>query len=109
HPTMMVFETAVEPIDPMVSMARLARRPLAGHPVRPIYEPTPKGDSYFDTTVYDAMVLAYGNQEAGSAVWPTMQPALALEGDDGIQPYPVKQNRKSETGTTYTGVDVQYM
>ena len=35
HPGLHVFETAAEAIDPMVSMPRLARRPLPGHPVRP--------------------------------------------------------------------------
>ncbi|MBI5482648.1 MAG: hypothetical protein HY906_27590 [Deltaproteobacteria bacterium] len=60
------------------------------------------------TLVYDAVALAYGHQETGSIVWPTMQEALALAGLDGIRPYPVHDNLASETGVPYTGVVVQY-
>jgi hypothetical protein len=92
----------------MVYMPRLARRPLDGHPVRPVYEPVGETDSYFPTTVFDAMALAYGHEQSGQQVWPTMQPALALAGLDGIVPYPVQQNLMSEGGTPYTGLVVQY-
>lgn len=108
HPGLSLFQTAAEAIDPMVSMPRLARRPLTGHPVRPIYEPAGKGDSYFPTETYDAMALAYGHQQAGESVWPTMQEALKLVGKDGLVPYPVTDNLTSETGAKYTGVVVQY-
>ncbi len=108
HPALSVFETAWEPVDPMVYMPRLARRPLPGHPVRSIYEPVGLGDSYFPTETYDAMVLAYGHNQAGTEVWPTMQEALSLAGLEGILPYPVSDNRTSEDGTPYTGVVVQY-
>jgi len=109
HPAIHLAETALEPADPMIYMPRLARRPLEGHPVRPIYEPVSKGDSYFPTVLYDAMVLAYGHNEAGDIVWPEMQEALKLDGLDGILEYPIWNNRKSETdGTPYTGVVVQY-
>lgn len=109
HPAMHVSETALEPADPMVYMPRLARRPLAGHPVRPIYEPVGKGDSYFPTVLYDAIVLAYGHPMAGDVVWPSMQESLALDGLDGVLSYPVVDDLKSEPdGTPYTGVVVQY-
>ena len=108
HPTLHLLETAWEPAEPLVFMPRLARRPLAGHPVRPIYEPVGLGDSYFPSTVYDAVVLAYGHKEAGDVVWPTMQDALALAGLDGIVPYPVVNDLTAATGGAYTGVVVQY-
>lgn len=108
HPGLALFETAAEAVDPMVSMPRLARRPLAGHPVRPIYEPVGQGDSYFPEVTYDAMALAYGHKETGDIVWSTMQDALKLEGRDGILPYPVTSDLKSEDGTAYTGMVVQY-
>jgi hypothetical protein len=108
HPVLALVETGLEPADPMVYTPRLANRPLAGHPVRPIYEPVGKDDEYFPTVVYDAMALAYENQEAGDVVWPTMQDGLGLEALSGILSYPVKQNRTAENGTPYTGVVVQY-
>jgi hypothetical protein len=108
HPVLSVLELGLEPSDPMVSTPRLAVRPLEGHPVRPIYEPVGKGDSYFPTIVYDAMALAYGNKQSGTEVWPTMQEALALDQRQGLVPYPVSNTLKSETGASYTGVVVQY-
>jgi hypothetical protein len=108
HPALSIFETAWEAVDPMVYMPRLARRPLPGHPVRAIYEPVGKGDSYFPEATYDAMALAYGHKEAGSVVWPTMQEALKLEGLSGIQAYPATNNLTSEDGTKYTGAIIQY-
>lgn len=109
HPAMHISQTALEPADPMVYMPRLGRRPLSGHPVRPIYEPVGEGDSYFPTVLYDAIVLAYGHPMVGDEVWPTMQPALKLDGLDGILDYPVENNKASELdGTPYTGAVVQY-
>ncbi|MBK8259556.1 MAG: hypothetical protein IPK82_43740 [Polyangiaceae bacterium] len=109
HPAMHISQTALEPADPMVYMPRLGRRPLSGHPVRPIYEPVGKGDSYFPTVLYDAIVLAYGHPMVGDEVWPTMQPALELDGLDGILSYPVENNKASELDETpYTGAVVQY-
>ena len=92
----------------MVYMPRVARRPLPGHPIRPIYEPVGQGDSYFPEQTYDAMALAYGHKEAGSVIWPSMQEALALEGRSGLLSYPVSQDLDSEAGGKYTGVIVQY-
>ncbi len=108
HPALSIFETAWEAVDPMVYMPRLARRPLPGHPVRSIYEPVGKGDSYFPEATYDAMSLAYGHQEVGTPVWASMQDALKLEALSGIQAYPTSNNVTSEDGTKYTGVVAQY-
>jgi hypothetical protein len=104
HPAMEVMALAWEPAEPFVYMARLARLPLDGRPVRHVYEPVGKDDSYFQTNVYDGAALAYGNQQAGTEVWPTMQDSLALDHLDGLLTYPVKAN---EDG--HTRVVVQYM
>jgi len=90
HPALQLVETAWEPSDPFVSMPRLGRRPLPGHPTRPVYEPVGKDDEYFPTTLYDAAALAYGHHQAGDIVWPTMQDALGLAGLQGVEPYPVR-------------------
>jgi hypothetical protein len=96
HPAMDVMALAWEPAEPLVYMARLGDRN--------IYEPVGKDDSYFQTNVYDAAALAYGNQQAGTEVWPTMQQNLALEHLDGLLTYPVKGNQNGKTR-----VVVQYM
>jgi hypothetical protein len=108
HPIITTFETAVEAADPFVYMPRLAREPLAGHPVRSIYEPVGKDDSYFPIELYDAVALAYGHPQAGDVVWPSMQEALKLAQLDGLRPYPIRQNLKSVSGTPFTGAVVQY-
>jgi hypothetical protein len=108
HPGMHLLGLAWEPSEPVVSMPRIGHNPLPGHPVRPIYEPVGKGDEYFPIQLYDAVVLAYGHQQAGELVWPSMQDALALAGLDGIIDYPVIDNLPSRAGGNYTGVVVQY-
>ncbi len=100
HPALHLLETAWEPAEPFVYMPRLAHEPLTGHPVRPIYEPVGYQDMYFSTGVYDGAALAYQNKEAGTAVWPTMQSTLAVDGLDGLVPYPI--------ATKQTGTVVQY-
>jgi hypothetical protein len=108
HPALHLLETAWEPVDPLVYAPRVAQRPLAGHPVRPVYEPVGKGDRYFAIDVYDAMAIAYGNEQAGEVVWPSMQEGLALAGRDGLVEYPVSNNVTPESGAPYTGVVVAY-
>jgi hypothetical protein len=108
HPALHLLETAWEPIDPLVYAPRVARRPLPDQPVRPIYEPVGKGDRYFSIEVYDTMALAYGNNQAGDVVWPSLQAALSLDGRTGVVPYPVTQNAKSEGGLPFTGVVAAY-
>ncbi len=108
HPALALLQTAWEPAEPVVYMPRLARRPLDGHPVRPIFEPVGKDDAFFPPQIYDAVALAYGHQQAGDEVWPTMQEALALAELDGILAYPVVDNLTAESGAPFTGVVVQY-
>ena len=83
--------------EPITYMARLGHRPLTGFSPRHVYEPVGKDDTYFPIDVYDAAALAYGNQQAGTAVWPSMQGALSLVGQDGLATYPVKANRDGVT------------
>jgi hypothetical protein len=108
HPVMNMAETAWEPAEPLVYTPRVARRPLPGHPARPIYQPIGTNDAYFPEAVLDDMTLAYGNQQAGEEIWSTLQPKLAIEALDGIASYPVSQNRTSTNGSKYTGVAVQF-
>ncbi len=108
HPALHLVHTGWEWIDPMVFMPRLARRPLDGHPVRPIYEPLGQGDRFFPIELYDAIALAYGHPQAGDAVWPSLQAALSTAGLGGLRAYPVSQNLESASGEPYTGVAVQY-
>lgn len=108
HPAMHLLETAWEPAEPLVYMPRLARRPLAGHPARSIYEPAGKDDSYFPTVLYDAVALAYGHPQAGDVVWPSMQEALVLGGLEGLRDYPLVNNLTSVGGEKFTGAVVQY-
>ncbi|MBL9025581.1 MAG: hypothetical protein JNL21_25520 [Myxococcales bacterium] len=108
HPALTIAAAGLEPADPMIYMPHLARRPLEGHPTRPIYEPVGKDDSYFPTPVYDAMALAYGHAQAGEVVWPEMQDALALAGLDGVLSLPVTSNMTNESGSPYTGAVLQF-
>jgi hypothetical protein len=109
HPAMHVVQVALEPVDPIVYMPRLGLNPLPGHPVRPVYEPHGQGDSYFPMAVQNAVAMAYGHREAGTEIWPTMQQSLALEGLQGLLPYPVSSDVQSMSGTKRTGVVVQYL
>ncbi len=108
HPGMHLLAMGWETSEPLVFMPRLAQRPLPGHPVRPIYEPVGKDDEYFPTMIYDAVALAYGHEQAGDAVWPSMQEALALADLGGLINYPVVGNLTSAGGDSYTGAVVQY-
>jgi hypothetical protein len=109
HPVIHVLLLAWEAADPMVYAGRLSRRPLAGHPARHIYQPVGKNDSYFNEEVFDAMAVAYGTQQAGKELWPSMQKALSYHPDlDGIASYPASENVPSRTGGRYTGVVAQY-
>jgi hypothetical protein len=103
HPALGLIEQGWEIADPINSMARLVRRPLAGSSPRQVYEPIGMDDKFFPNDVFDAAALAYGNQEAGATVWPTTQASLAVDHLDGLMPYPVAANRPPTTA-----VVVQY-
>jgi hypothetical protein len=107
HPTMGVLGMGWEIAEPGASMARIARRPLAGGVARHVYQPIGENDKYFPNPVFDAAALSYGNGLAGNQVWPETAAALAL---DGLGPvtYPVKANRAGVAGATTTAVAVQY-
>jgi hypothetical protein len=109
HPVFSVLQQAWEPVEPMVYMQRLGRHPLPDHPARSIYEPVAPGDSFFPTVVYDAMALAYGHPQAGSAPgWTSMQQALALADLDGVRPLPATDNLQASDGRAYTGLAVMH-
>ncbi|MBA3465046.1 MAG: hypothetical protein H0T46_34245 [Deltaproteobacteria bacterium] len=104
HPGLDAMALGWEIAEPLVYMARIARRPLPGATARHVYEPVGKDDVYFPIDVYDAAALAYGNQQAGPEIWPSMQQALAVDNLAGLATYPVKANRAGKTR-----VVVQYM
>jgi len=97
HPALDLLALGWEVADPLVYMARLGRRPLPTMPARHVYEPVGKDDENFPNEIYDACALAYGNQQAGTPVWPTLQDALALDELDGVLTYPVKGNLGGKT------------
>ncbi len=97
HPAMNMIGLAWEIAEPIGAMARLARRPLPGFTARNIYEPVGKDDVYFPTVIYDAAALAYGNEQAGTEVWPSMQDALRVDGLAGLKSYPVIGNLDGKT------------
>jgi hypothetical protein len=106
HPAANLAETALEVSDPMLGQPRLGRRPLPGMPARSIFTPVAPGDHYFSPETYEAVQLAYGNEEAGDVAWQGLPDALALDGRGTLIPYPVTSNRTSEDGSKYTGVVV---
>jgi hypothetical protein len=108
HPALHVGQLAWEPAEPLVYVPRLARRPLPGHPVRPIYQPVGLGDSYFPASTFDSFALAYGTWRVGDLIWPSMDEALALDGRASLPPaWPIRDNARSEDGTPVTAVVVQ--
>jgi hypothetical protein len=97
HPGLMALGLGWEIAEPMAYMNRVSARPLPDMPSRHVYEPVGKDDVYFPIAVYDAAALAYGNNQAGDELWPSMQDALATDGLDGLASYPVKGNRDGKT------------
>lgn len=108
HPALHLLETAWESADPIIYAPRMAQTPLPNQPVRSIYQPVGQGDTLFPESVFDAMSLASGIQQAGNVLWPSMQRSLARNRFDGLLPYPVTHNRRSNNGQPYTGVVVQF-
>lgn len=108
HPGFQLIQWVLEPMDPLVSLPRLSRRPLPGHPARSVYQPVGDRDSYFPTAIFDEMVLGYGNPLAGDEVWPGVRDALASTGAATTALYPVRENLAAEDGRPYTGMAVQH-
>jgi hypothetical protein len=108
HPALAMLALGWEVAEPVVSMARLARRPLPGLAPRPVYEPVGYLDENFPPVIFDAAALAYGNQQAGAEIWPSMQDVLAVDGLDGVLSYPVAGNTAHEGGPATTNVVVQF-
>ncbi len=97
HPGLMALGLGWEIAEPMAYMNRVSARPLPDQPSRHVYEPVGKDDVYFPIAVYDAAALAYGNNQVGQELWPSMQDALATQGLEGFASYPVKGNRDGKT------------
>ncbi|MEO0408039.1 MAG: hypothetical protein AAF289_11880, partial [Cyanobacteria bacterium P01_A01_bin.135] len=108
HPGLNLLQTAWEAADPITYAPYVARRPLPGHAPRSIYMPAGQGDSQVPEPIFNALALANGLKQADFVIWPEMQESLALDGLDGKQRYPVRNNLKSEDGRPYTGVVIQY-
>ena len=106
HPALALLGMGWEIAEPGASMARIARRPVDGPP-RHVYQPIGANDKYFPNPIFDAAALAYGNNLAGATVWPQTAEALALDGLNVAEIYPVTGNR-SQLGATTTSVVVQY-
>ena len=114
HPTLDVMALGWEIAEPLVFMSRIARRPLPDIPARHVYQPVGMGDTYFPIDVYDAAALAYGNQQAGTEVWPSMQQALGVDELSGLASYPVRANQDGKTRVVvqYAGdgiIDAHYI
>ncbi|MEM9213638.1 MAG: hypothetical protein AAGD25_04755 [Cyanobacteria bacterium P01_F01_bin.150] len=108
YPPLRLMQSSWEAAEAMVYAPRIAKNPLPNHPVRSVYQPVGQGDTAFPEAIFDAMALATGVQQAGPALWSSMQESLALDGLDGVISYPVSQNLKNQKGQAYTGVVVQY-
>jgi hypothetical protein len=108
YPPLGLLGTAWEIAEPGAFVPRLAQRPLPGIPVHDVYTPVGINDIYFPNAVYDSVHLAYGNQQAGTEIWPEMQEAMALGGWDGLADYPVSGNRMGPDGQPHTRVVVQF-
>ncbi|HZR83637.1 MAG TPA: hypothetical protein VFD92_21260 [Candidatus Binatia bacterium] len=108
HPGLQLVQAAFEAADPIVYAARLARSPLPGHPVRPLYIPAGVDDPGFSNRIYAAMALASGVPQAGEPYSPVFQEVLALGDLAGIVSYPAIDDARSDDGRRFTGAVVQY-
>ena len=107
HPALAAAEMAIETSDPMVFMPRLGRRPLPGHPARPVFQTIGSADEYFPERIYDAATIAYEHQQVAPALWASTQEVLGLVGRSGLVDAPVADNLTSVDGRKYTGVTIQ--
>jgi dienelactone hydrolase len=109
HPAMGLLQTLWEPVDPAVYVPRISRDVLPGKTPVSAYVPVGRGDSYFSTSTFDEIALAYGHPQGGREVWPGMQASLTLDGRAGLVPYPIAGNLMRGTpATTITSAVVQY-
>jgi hypothetical protein len=109
HPAMGLLQTLWEPVDPIVYVPRISRDPLPGKTPVSAYVPVGRGDSYFSTSTFDEVAVAYGHPQGGSQVWPGMQASLGLDGRSGLVPYPIAGNlMRGAPATTITSAVVQY-
>ena len=89
HPAMSVLQTAWEATESLVAAPRLWRWPIDGAG-RNVLQPVGMQDSFYPPALFDALALAIGHKQAGTAAWTSMQDALALDGRAGLLPYPVQ-------------------
>ncbi len=109
HPAMGLLQTLWEPVDPIAYVSRISRDPLPGRAPVSAYVPVGRGDSYFSTSTFDEIALAYGHPQGGSEVWPGMQRSLSLDARMGLAPYPIAGNLTRGTPpATITSAVVQY-
>jgi dienelactone hydrolase len=109
HPAMGLLQTLWEPVDPAVYVSRISRDMLPGKTPVSAYVPVGRGDSYFSTSTFDEIALAYGHPQGGREVWPGMQSALGLDGRSGLAPYPIAGNlMRGMPATAITSAVVQY-
>lgn len=108
HPALGLLQAVWEPSDPIVFAPRIGKRPLEGMPPRSLYVPVGEGDSFFPAPVFDAMAIAYDNEQAGENIVPSLQVELGVVGRDGFVDYPVANNRESSAGGAFTSVMVQF-
>lgn len=109
HPSMALLQTLWEPVDPIVYIPRISRDPLPGKTPVSAYVPVGRGDSYFSTSTFDEVALAYGHPQGGREVWPGMQASLGLDGRSGLVPYPIAGNlMRGAPATAITSAVVQY-
>lgn len=108
HPVLNLLALGWEIAEPIAAIPRIGVRPLPGLAHRHIYEPVGYQDIYFPPVLYDAIALAYGNQQAGAEVWPTMHDRLAYGAEPDLATYPISNNVADPGGGMHTGVVVQY-
>ena len=105
HPALGLLELGWEIAEPIISMARLVRRPLAGTSAAPRLRAGRHGRQVLpERRLTTPPRSRTATSRPGDQVWPTIQASLAVDHLDGIMTYPVAANRDAAT----TAVVVQY-